>query len=79
MQSSENVRVRQVGVVQHFYVGFNQRLPMFKSPLVRRAMAHAVNRGAIIAGVLKGYADYPQGTIPVALGDFFADFPDSAY
>ena len=73
VQGSDNLRVRQVGVVQHFYVGFNQRNPLFKPPLIRRAMAHAVNREAIIAGVLKGYADYPQGTIPVALGEFFAD------
>src|SRR5262249_8859740 len=39
----------------------------------RRALSLGVNRSAIISGVLKGYADYPQGTIPVALREYFAD------
>jgi peptide/nickel transport system substrate-binding protein len=63
--------VRQVPVVQHWYVGFNAMSHLFSSPVVRRAMAYAVNREAIIAGVLKGYADLPTGTIPVALREYY--------
>jgi peptide/nickel transport system substrate-binding protein len=73
VQNAPGVKVLQASVVQHYYVGFNQRNPMFKSPLVRRALERGVNREAIIAGVLKGYADYPRGTIPIALREFFAD------
>jgi len=73
VQNAPGVKVLQASVVQHYYVGFNQRNPMFKSPLVRRALERGVNREAIIAGVLKGYGDYPRGTIPIALRDFFAD------
>ena len=65
------VRVLQVPVVQHWYVGFNASTPMFASPLVRRALGYAINRQAIVAGVLKGYADLPGGTIPVALRDYY--------
>ena len=67
------ISVHEAPVVQHYYVGFNQRHPMFASPLVRRALGYAVNRDAIIKGVLKGHADVPVGTIPVALSDYFDD------
>jgi peptide/nickel transport system substrate-binding protein len=67
------IEIRQATVPQHYFVGFNQRLPLFKPAPVRRALGLAVNRQAIIAGVLKGAADLPVGTIPVALGDWFAD------
>lgn len=65
--------VREAPIVQHYYVGFNQRHALFASPVVRRALGYAVNRAAIIAGVLKGHGDAPVGTIPLALGDYFAD------
>ncbi len=67
------IAIRQATIPQHYFVGFNQRLPMFKPALVRRALDLAVNRKAIIDGVLKGAADLPVGTIPVALGEWFAD------
>ncbi len=67
------IEVRQATVPQHYFVGFNQRLPLFRPALVRRALDLAVNRRAIVDGVLKGAADLPVGTIPVALGDWFAD------
>ena len=65
--------IRQATVPQHYFVGFNQRLPLFKPPHVRRALELAANRRAIVDGVLKGAADRPVGTIPVAMGDWFAD------
>lgn len=63
--------VSQVPVVQHWYVGFHAGNPLFASPLVRRALGYAVDRGAIISGVLRGYGDAPGGTIPVALREYF--------
>ncbi|MGH7713175.1 MAG: ABC transporter substrate-binding protein [Gemmatimonadaceae bacterium] len=73
LERDSRISVREAPVVQHFYVGFNQRRPLFAPMLVRRALGYAVNRKAIIDGVLKGHGDAPVGTIPVALGDFFAD------
>jgi peptide/nickel transport system substrate-binding protein len=67
------ITVRDAKVAQHYFVGFNQRMPLFKPALVRRALDVAVDRRSIIDGVLKGAADLPVGTIPAALGDYFAD------
>ena len=71
VQGAAGVRVLQVPVVQHWYVGFNASRTMFRSPVVRRALGLAVNRSAIVKGVLKGYGDLPGGTIPVALRDYY--------
>lgn len=73
LEDDPALEITQVGVPQHYYVGFNQGLPQFRSPTVRRALTLAVNRQAIIDGVLRGYGDYPQGTIPIALRDYYAD------
>ena len=67
------ITVRDAKVAQHYYVAFNQRQARFKPALVRRALDVAVDRRSIIDGVLKGAADLPVGTIPAALGDWFAD------
>jgi peptide/nickel transport system substrate-binding protein len=66
------ITVRDAKVAQHYFVGFNQRMPLFKPALVRRALDVAIDRQAIIDGVLKGAADLPVATIPAALGDYFA-------
>ncbi len=73
LERDPHVTLREAPVVQHVYVGFNQRQGKFASPLVRRAFDYAVNRRAIIDAVLKGHGDAPVGTIPIALGDYFAD------
>lgn len=72
VQGASNVKILQANAIQHFFVWFNQRMPIFKPALVREAMTYAVNRQAIIDAVLRGYADYPQGTIPTALKDYYA-------
>jgi peptide/nickel transport system substrate-binding protein len=80
LQGAPGIRVVETPIVQHYYVGFNQRRAMFASPIVRRALGMAVNRRAIIDGVLKGRGDAPRGTIPVALADYFADsLPELPY
>jgi peptide/nickel transport system substrate-binding protein len=85
VQGVPGITILQNAVVQHFYVAFNQQRAIFKPALVRRAMEYAVNREAIIAGVLKGTADRPFGTIPLILKAYFDDalpfvpyLPDSA-
>lgn len=76
LDGDPDILIDQVMVPQHYFVGFNQDLPRFKPPAVRRALELAVNRQALIDGVLRGYGDYPRGTIPAALGPYFAaDLP----
>lgn len=85
VQGAPGIEVLQVPVVQHYYVALNTTRARFHPAEVRRALGMAINRDAIIKGVLRDYADLPRGTIPVALRDYFADSiaptpyaPDSA-
>ena len=71
VERAAGVAVVRNPIVQHVYVGFNQLRPMFKPALVRQALDYAVNRQAIIDGVLKGAADLPRGTIPMVLSGFY--------
>jgi len=71
VERASGVRVVRNPIAQHVYVGFNQSRAFFKQPLVRQALDLAVNRQAIIDGVLKGAADLPRGTIPMVLSAFF--------
>ncbi|WP_102126537.1 ABC transporter substrate-binding protein [Deinococcus planocerae] len=71
VQGAQNVTIKQADAIQHYLVFFNLKNPLFTSATVRRAMQYAVNRRAIIDGILKGYADYPTGTIPTALRTYY--------
>lgn len=71
VERQSNVTVVRNPIVQHVYVGFNQSRPFLKPALVRRALDLAVNRKAIVDGVLKGAADLPRGTIPMVLSTYF--------
>lgn len=73
VEGVKGIVIRQATVPQHYYVAFNQRLPLFQPPAVRRALDLAVNRKAIVEGILRGAADLPVATIPVALAGWFAD------
>ncbi|HEX9565166.1 MAG TPA: ABC transporter substrate-binding protein [Gemmatimonadaceae bacterium] len=80
VERARGVSVVRNAIVQHVYVGFNQTHEMFQPALVRQALGLAVNRQAIIDGVLKGAADFPRGTIPSVLADYFdAALPAPAY
>jgi peptide/nickel transport system substrate-binding protein len=70
VQRARGVRVARNAIVQHVYVGFNQKRDPFRSPLVRQALGLAVNRQAIIDGILRGAGDLPRGTIPSVLADY---------
>lgn len=71
VERAPGVVVARNPIVQHVYVGFNQARPAFKPALVRQALDVAIDRQAIIDGVLKGAADLPRGTIPMVLAGFF--------
>ncbi len=85
VERAPGVVVARNPIVQHVYVGFNQLRPAFKPALVRQALDLAIDRQAIIDGVVKGAADLPRGTIPMVLSGYFdgslpapAFAPDSA-
>lgn len=50
--------------LQTSYVGFNFRDPILKNSAVRQAIAHAINKKAIISYILKDMADEAVGLMP---------------
>lgn len=47
-----------------YYLGWNNRRAPFDDPVVRRALAHAIDRDEIIAGLLHGYGTPATSPIP---------------
>jgi peptide/nickel transport system substrate-binding protein len=47
-----------------FYIGWNAQRPMFGDPRVRRALTLAIDRGEIMAALLRGHAQPATSTIP---------------
>jgi ABC-type transport system substrate-binding protein len=52
---NDDVRVVSFGRRYQYLVAFNSRKPPFNSPIVRRALNAAIDRGALIQNVLKGH------------------------
>jgi cationic peptide transport system substrate-binding protein len=46
------------------YLGFNTNSPPFDNPLVRKALAHAINKQAILDAVYTGQAEIAKGLLP---------------
>lgn len=57
LAAQKGLAVKDAPGVNVSYLGFNMRDAALKNPLVRRAIAHAIDRGAITARLLKGLAD----------------------
>lgn len=62
----QSPRTRLVSFRNRSYVlvGWNQRREMFKDAQVRRALTMAINKQAIIDGILKGYGEPAHTSIP---------------
>ena len=61
-QDHSDIRIFQYEDLLYTYLGFNLKHPFFADLRVRQAIAHAINKQAIIDGVLKGHgklADLP--------------------
>lgn len=50
----------------YYYLGLKDNLPIFKDVRVRQALAYAINRQAIIKGVVKGYGTVANGPVTPA-------------
>jgi peptide/nickel transport system substrate-binding protein len=58
------------------YMGMNLRDPILSNGLVRRALAHAIDREAIVTYLRRGYARPAVGIVPPMSWAFEADVPD---
>ena len=55
MKKNQNLNLFTIESLAYSYMGFNLKKPLFKNPKSRQAIVHAINRNAIIKGVLKGF------------------------
>lgn len=64
VETSATARLATFRYRSYTLVGWNQRREMFKDVRVRRALTMAINKQAIIDGILKGYGEVASSSIP---------------
>ncbi len=71
VQGNDDIEVRFAPQVNYYFFAFNHDFPFFQDVRVRQALAHALDRQAIIDGILKGAGQLATGPINPLLGDFY--------
>ncbi len=71
LSGNANITVREVPQVQYYFFGVNHTSPTMQDPRVRRALAHVLDREAIIEQLLNGYGAVCTGPINPLLADFY--------
>ncbi len=66
-----HLEVRRPPQVNYYFFAVNHRQPRLKDVRVRQALAHAIDREAIIKNFLRGYGKVATGPINPLLGDFY--------
>lgn len=64
LQGQEGIELESFPSREFTYLGWNNERPVFESPEVRRALAMAIDRPALIEGLLHGMAAPAVGMIP---------------
>jgi peptide/nickel transport system substrate-binding protein len=67
LKKASNVSVKYTTPIQYFFIGLNNRNPLFAEKTVRQALAHAVDRQAIISTIVQGEARLATGPINPAI------------
>lgn len=77
VEGREDIQLNVVDTLSFQYLGFNLRNPALADDAVRQAIAHAINRQALVDGLLRGYGrtldtifptnhwSYPEGLEPI--------------
>jgi peptide/nickel transport system substrate-binding protein len=79
LEARGEVRVTASPGCDYSYVGLNLRDPLLKDVRVRRALAHAVDRAAIVRYLRRGLATEAVGIIPSISWAFAPDVPAFAH
>ena len=62
---TEDIELQVVDTLSFQYLGFNLRNPALADPAVRQAMALALNRNAMVDGLLRGYGETLNTIFPL--------------
>lgn len=79
LEARGEVRVTRSPGCDYAYVGLNLRDPLLRDVRVRRALAHAVDRRAIVQYLRRGLAEVSKGILPPTSWAYEADAPEFAY
>jgi peptide/nickel transport system substrate-binding protein len=63
LQADPTLSVTKVPEQNYYYVALNQRVAPLNNVLVRQALEYAMNRPAMITGLLRGYGEVANGPI----------------
>lgn len=64
VKASDRARLVTFPYRSYVFAGWNQRRPMFQDPRVRRALTMAIDKQGIIDGVLYGYGEPANSSVP---------------
>jgi peptide/nickel transport system substrate-binding protein len=67
LKNAANVEVKYMTPIQYFFIGVNNRNPLFTDKRVRQALAYAVDRQAILESAVQGKAILATGPIHPAI------------
>lgn len=73
VQDDPDTELQIVDSLSFQYLGFNLRHPILGQPDVRRAIAHALNRDAMVDGLLRGYGQTLNTIFPTNHWSYPAD------
>jgi len=79
LKASGNIRIAATGGRQFYYLQWNFRNPLFRSPQVRRALSLALDRGRMVETLLLGYGTPASGPIPPSVWNHHHDLEPDAY
>lgn len=67
VKGDPNLKLDPIDYVNHYYIAFQVKRPIFADPKVRLGLSHAIDRQAILDKVVLGYGTVATGTVPTAL------------
>jgi peptide/nickel transport system substrate-binding protein len=79
LQRQNHLQVVSAPGTDYAYVGLNLRDPILADVRVRRALAHAINRGDIVRHLQRDLAEEASGIIPPVSWAYARDLPSFAY
>ncbi|MCU0984648.1 MAG: ABC transporter substrate-binding protein [Acetobacteraceae bacterium] len=79
IEASQNAQVMKVNGTRTFFVSLNTAKPPFNDVRVRRALNHALDKGAIISRILNNTATPLRGVMSPDAFAFNADLPEYAH